>query len=97
MEIDNSPSMSTASETGLSPSVTYLPNGQKSGMAAVIKRGVEALLDDGYEIALLFDQDGEPASSLLYDFSVWLDKINRSGKPARLSGRPYSMRSPLRH
>ncbi|WP_210237219.1 hypothetical protein, partial [Mesorhizobium sp. M3A.F.Ca.ET.174.01.1.1] len=53
--VDNTPSLRGKSELGLSDSIEYLCNGENLGIATAINQGIEVLIREGFEVAILFD------------------------------------------
>jgi rhamnosyltransferase len=87
--VDNTPSLQTSSEVGLSNKIEYLPNGENAGVATAINQGVEALRGKGFETAILFDQDSEHPPSLLTELPALMARANASGDPVALAGPAY--------
>ncbi|PCE25233.1 rhamnosyltransferase [Paraburkholderia acidicola] len=87
--VDNTPSVQEASELGLSATITYLPNGDNVGIATAINQGVEALIRDGFDTAILFDQDSEPPASLLTELPMVIAQSNKTGDRVALVGPAY--------
>lgn len=87
--VDNTPAVRAAEELGLSEAVEYLPNGENVGIATAINQGVEALSRDGFEVAILFDQDSEPPSSLFTELPMVIARANESGDRVALVGPAY--------
>ena len=87
--IDNTPSVHAASKLGLSASIEYLPNGENVGIATAINQGVGALIRDGFEVAILFDQDSEPPASLFAELPMVIARANASGDRVALVGPAY--------
>src|SRR5471032_2710236 len=84
--IDNTASVRTASELGLSAALEYRPNGEDVGIATAINQGVEALIRAGFESAILFDQDSEPPEPLLTELPAVLARSNDAGDRVALVG-----------
>jgi len=87
--VDNTPGVRPASELGLSDTVEYLPNGENVGIATAINQGVEALICDNFEVAILFDQDSEPPASLFTELPMVIGRANESGSRVALAGPVY--------
>ncbi|WP_408377372.1 glycosyltransferase family 2 protein [Paraburkholderia megapolitana] len=87
--VDNSPSLRTASEVGLSAAISYLPNGANLGIATAINQGVVSLIDAGFDAAILFDQDSDPSKELLDGLPQLLDEALRRHEPVALIGPAY--------
>ncbi len=87
--VDNTPSRLGASELGLSAAVEYLPNGKNVGIATAINQGVEALILAGFDVAILFDQDSEPPTSLLTELPIVIARANQAGEKIALAGPAY--------
>ncbi|AJZ61007.1 glycosyl transferase 2 family protein [Paraburkholderia fungorum] len=87
--VDNTPAVRAAKELGLSEAVEYLPNGENVGIATAINQGVEALSRDGFEVAILFDQDSEPPASLLSELPLVIARANECGERVALVGPAY--------
>lgn len=87
--VDNTPSMKTAGEVGLSADVEYLPNGENVGIATAINQGVEALIRAGFDTAILFDQDSDPSKQLLDGLPRLLEQELRGHKRVALIGPAY--------
>ncbi|MFL9928050.1 glycosyltransferase family 2 protein [Paraburkholderia sp. RL18-103-BIB-C] len=87
--VDNTPSVLTSRELGLSESVEYVSNGENVGIATAINQGVEALIRDGFEVAILFDQDSEPPASLFTELPMVIARANETGDRVALAGPAY--------
>lgn len=87
--IDNTASVRTAAELGLSAALEYRPNGENVGIATAINQGVEALVRAGFETAILFDQDSEPPSTLLTELPAIIARANKAGDRVALVGPAY--------
>lgn len=87
--VDNSPSVRTPSEVGLSAAVSYLPNGANLGIATAINQGVASLIDAGFDAAILFDQDSEPSRQLLDGLPRLLEEALRRHERVALIGPAY--------
>lgn len=87
--VDNTVSMQTAANLGLSPAVEYSPNGENVGIATAINQGVDALISAGFDTAILFDQDSEPPASLLTELPMVIVRANESGDRVALAGPAY--------
>lgn len=87
--VDNTPAVRTASELGLSATIDYLPNGANVGIATAINQGVEELIRDGFEIAILFDQDSDPPASLFTELPRVIARAQVAGEHIALAGPAY--------
>lgn len=87
--VDNTPSVRAASELGLSAAIDYLSNGANVGIATAINQGVEALIRDGFDIAILFDQDSEPPASLFTELPLVIARAQAVGERVALAGPAY--------
>ncbi|MDR6388361.1 glycosyltransferase family 2 protein [Paraburkholderia phenoliruptrix] len=87
--IDNTPSVQAASELGLSDSIEYVPNGANLGIATALNQGIEILIREGFEVAVLFDQDSEPPASLLTELPAVIARANVAGQRVALVGPAY--------
>ena len=87
--VDNTPSVHAASELGLMATIGYLPNGANVGIATAINQGVEALIRDGFDIAILFDQDSEPPASLFTELPQVIARAQAKGERVALVGPAY--------
>ena len=87
--VDNSPYMQAASELGLSAGIEYLPNGDNVGIATALNQGIAALVRQGFDIAMLFDQDSEPPVSLLIELPRVIAQANEAGERVALAGPAY--------
>ncbi|MEZ2309408.1 glycosyltransferase family 2 protein [Paraburkholderia sp. RCC_158] len=65
--VDNTPDRETRERTEalLDDSVVYLPNCANAGIATALNQGIERLIGDGFEFAVLFDQDSESTLELV--------------------------------
>ncbi|EKS73280.1 rhamnosyltransferase [Burkholderia sp. SJ98] len=65
--VDNTPSGEEDERTAalLDASIVYLPNRANLGIATALNQGVERLIGDGFELAMLFDQDSESTLELM--------------------------------
>jgi rhamnosyltransferase len=65
--IDNTPVPEESERTRalLDDPVVYLPNNANVGIATALNQGIERLIADGYELAMLFDQDSESTLELI--------------------------------
>ncbi len=65
--VDNTPPGDGGERTValLDASVVYLPNHANVGIATALNQGVERLIADGFELAILFDQDSESTLELI--------------------------------
>ena len=87
--IDNTPSVRTIDEVGLSSAIEYVSNGENVGIAKAINQGVQVLIDAGFDIAILFDQDSEPPAPLLTEVPALIARANESGERVALAGPAY--------
>lgn len=87
--VDNTPWVRAAGELGLSATIDYLPNGANVGIATAINQGVEALIRDGFDIAILFDQDSEPPASLFTELPQVIARAQAAGERVALAGPAY--------
>jgi len=87
--VDNTPSLRGKSELGLSDSIEYLCNGENLGIATAINQGIELLIREGFEVAILFDQDSEPPASLLTELPAIIARANASQERVALVGPAY--------
>ncbi|MFL6645026.1 MAG: glycosyltransferase family 2 protein, partial [Paraburkholderia fungorum] len=87
--VDNTPSLRTAWELGLSAEIEHIPNGENVGIATAINQGVEALIRAGFDTAILFDQDSEPPESLLTELPAVIGAARASGDQVALVGPAY--------
>ena len=87
--VDNTPSLRGKSELGLSDSIEYLCNGENLGIATAINQGIEVLIREGFEVAILFDQDSEPPASLLTELPAIIARANASQERVALVGPAY--------
>lgn len=87
--VDNTPSMKTSGEVGLSAAIEYLPNGENVGIATAINQGVEALIHAGFDTAILFDQDSDPSKQLLDGLPRLLEQELRRHQRVALIGPAY--------
>ncbi|MBW0446944.1 glycosyltransferase family 2 protein [bacterium M00.F.Ca.ET.228.01.1.1] len=87
--VDNTPSLRGKSELGLSDSIEYLCNGENLGIATAINQGIEVLIREGFEVAILFDQDSEPPASLLTELPAIIARANSSQERVALVGPAY--------
>jgi rhamnosyltransferase len=87
--IDNTPSVSTARDLGLSDSIEYLPNGENLGIATAINQGIDILIREDFEVAILFDQDSEPPGSLFVELPSIIARANASQQRVALVGPAY--------
>ncbi|MBN3723529.1 glycosyltransferase family 2 protein [Burkholderia sp. Ac-20379] len=87
--VDNTAGPTSASALGLDPAIRYLPNGENVGIALALNQGVEALIADGYAMAMLFDQDSEPLPELLNELPAAVAAADASGAPVALGGPAY--------
>ncbi|MGH8782883.1 glycosyltransferase family 2 protein [Paraburkholderia sp.] len=87
--VDNSPSPRTAGEVGLSAAINYLPNGANLGIATAINQGVASLIHDGFDTAILFDQDSDPSKQLLDGLPRLLEDALRRHERVALIGPAY--------
>lgn len=87
--VDNTASVRTAAELGLSGAIEYMPNGENVGIATAINQGVKALIHTDFDSAILFDQDSEPPASLLTELPMIIARANESGKRVALAGPAY--------
>jgi rhamnosyltransferase len=87
--VDNTASVTTAAALGLSSAAVYLPNGKNVGVATAFNQGVESLLADGYDTAILFDQDSEPPDALLTELPAQIARANKAGERVALVGPAY--------
>ncbi|MFM0231716.1 glycosyltransferase family 2 protein [Paraburkholderia sediminicola] len=87
--VDNSPSVRTAREVGLSAAIDYLPNGENLGIATAINQGVAALIQAGFDTAILFDQDSDPSKQLLDGLPRLLEQELRRHQRVALIGPAY--------
>jgi rhamnosyltransferase len=69
--------------------VRYLPNGDNLGIAAALNQGIEMLLSEGCQIALLFDQDSEPTARHLSVLPALLEDWVARGEKIALVGPAY--------
>ncbi|AFT84784.1 glycosyltransferase family 2 protein [Paraburkholderia phenoliruptrix] len=87
--IDNTPTARAASELGLSDSIEYVPNGANLGIATALNQGIEILIREGFEVAVLFDQDSEPPASLLTELPAVIAQANVAEQRVALVGPAY--------
>ncbi|REG61249.1 rhamnosyltransferase [Paraburkholderia sp. BL6669N2] len=87
--VDNTGSVGTAAELGLSGAIEYVANGENVGIATAINQGVEALIRADFDIAILFDQDSEPPASLLTELPMVIARANEAGEKVALAGPAY--------
>ena len=84
--VDNTPSSadprSIGAPVGLDAKIEYLANAANTGIAAAQNRGVDNLLERGFECALLFDQDSEVAADLVDGLVGTLERLRQSRKVA---------------
>ena len=85
--VDNTPGVDHVE--GLDPEVRYLPNGDNLGIAAALNQGIEMLLSEGCQIALLFDQDSEPTARHLSVLPALLEDWVARGEKIALVGPAY--------
>ncbi len=87
--VDNTFSVRTSVEVGLSATIEYLPNGENVGIATAINQGVEALIRAGFESAILFDQDSDPPSELLSELPALVTSLSAKGERVAIVGPAY--------
>jgi rhamnosyltransferase len=87
--VDNSASVTDATTLGLSDKAVYLPNGYNAGIATAFNQGVAVLLAEGYDAAILFDQDSEPPDELLTALPAQIACANAAGERVALVGPAY--------
>lgn len=87
--VDNTEQTTTADSLGLSPAITYLPNGANLGIATALNQGVAKLIEQGMATALLFDQDSEPSDALLRELPEVLEQHVARGERIALVGPAY--------
>ncbi|BBU28239.1 dTDP-rhamnosyl transferase RfbF [Burkholderia sp. THE68] len=65
--VDNTPAREESERirASLDPSIVYLPNYANVGIATALNQGIERLIADGFELAMLFDQDSESTRDLI--------------------------------
>jgi rhamnosyltransferase len=86
--VDNTPDIFAVD--GLSPRVRYLPCGDNLGIAAALNRGIAELLREGYDAALLFDQDSEPGPELLKELPKLLNDLRSCGEQVAIVAPSYN-------
>jgi rhamnosyltransferase len=87
--VDNSLSVRTAGEVGLSATINYLPNGANLGIATAINQGVALLIETGFDTAIIFDQDSDPSKQLLDGLPRLLKDALRRHERVALIGPAY--------
>jgi rhamnosyltransferase len=87
--VDNSETVADAVALGLDPAIEYLPNGENLGIALALNQGVERLIEQGFTMAMLFDQDSEPTSKLLGELPAAVAAADTTQRPVALGGPAY--------
>lgn len=85
--VDNTPNVSLV--PGLAAGLRYVPCGDNLGIAAALNRGVAELLREGFDAALLFDQDSEPTPELLTGLPAVLSDLRRRGERVAIVAPAY--------
>ena len=90
--VDNTPDAAVDVGTrpaGLSADVVYLRNGDNLGIATALNQGIERLIGDGCDAALLFDQDSEPPAALLTELPALMTRLVEAGERVAVLGPAY--------
>jgi rhamnosyltransferase len=84
--VDNTPIHARARSidvlAGLDAAIVYLDNAANIGIAAAQNRGVEILLQRGFECALLFDQDSDASAEIVDGLVATLQQLRQTQKVA---------------
>lgn len=87
--VDNTEASDMSLAAALLPGIAYLPNRANLGIATALNLGIRHLIDEGMDIALLFDQDSEPAERLLTSLPDLLSSRLDHGERIALMGPAY--------
>ncbi len=87
--VDNTETTDERLAGSLYPGIAYLPNHANLGIATALNRGVTRLLDEGFDAAMLFDQDSEPTDTLLKELPDVLARRLTEGERVALVGPAY--------
>lgn len=87
--VDNTEQVSDAGALGLDARIIYVSNGENLGVATAINQGIERLLQEGCDKALIFDQDSEPSARLLSELPRLLQRELDRGVRVALIGPAY--------
>jgi len=87
--VDNTEQSHSGRDLGLDESIVYVSNGANLGIATALNQGVNCLIEAGYAMALLFDQDSEPSEGLLNELPRALARVLSGGGRVALIGPAY--------
>ncbi|WP_063548348.1 glycosyltransferase family 2 protein [Burkholderia territorii] len=87
--VDNSEQRQTPSGLGLDRGVHYIANGSNLGIATALNQGVDFVMANGCDCALLFDQDSQPGEGLLVELPAALSRELEAGRRVAVIGPAY--------
>lgn len=89
--VDNTPSREESERIGaqLDSSIVFLANHANVGIATALNQGIEHLIADGCDVAMLFDQDSESTFELISELTGVLRKCIAGREAVALVGPAY--------